>query len=170
MVHELNAVTSNQTLIQWLPRLAAVSDLLAATPAQKVQPRADGMRALIRVAYQTSVKATWRGETKTLTGRTLEEAFALENLAWSQEKERAELRLRVKGSAQLAVDELFKRLHKKIKSSSFNKTDFALALLAQSPDWTVPAYIREGLEWLEEEVTPIPVEVPTANQATKIAA
>jgi hypothetical protein len=76
----------------------------------------------------------------------------------------------VRGNAQLVLDELFALLHKKIKSSSFNKTDFALALLAQPPEWTVPAYIREGLEWLEAEVTPIPVEAPATNKPAKIAA
>ena len=35
--------------------------------------------------------------------------------------------------------------------SNYKKTDFALALLAKDPDgWTVPRYIAEGLQWLED--------------------
>jgi hypothetical protein len=46
-------------------------------------------------------------------------------------------------------------LHCRIKSSSFNKTDFALALLAEDPaGWQVPGYIATGLQWLEGEITP----------------
>jgi hypothetical protein len=46
-------------------------------------------------------------------------------------------------------------LHRRVKSSSFKKTDFALALLAQDPDtWVVPTYITDGLRWLEQEVVP----------------
>lgn len=40
-------------------------------------------------------------------------------------------------------------------AKSFSKTDFALALLAEDPsNWSVPAYIAEGLSWLETEIAP----------------
>lgn len=43
-----------------------------------------------------------------------------------------------------------RRLHNKVHSSSYKKTDFALALLAKDPNaWNVPHYIAEGLKWLE---------------------
>lgn len=55
------------------------------------------------------------------------------------------------------------RLYRKVKSSSFRKTDFALGLLAQEPSsWTVPAYISEGLQWLEDQVAP---PLPPAEEA-----
>ena len=96
-----------------------------------------------------------------MTGRTLEEAFALENLAWCQNAVQADLKLRVRGNAALDVARLAERLHTRIKGSSFNKTDFALALLAQDPHaWTVPQYVINGLQWLQEEVTPLPQPVP----------
>ena len=164
MVHAPDAVTSNQTLIQWLPGMATIADLLAATEEQRTQPRTAAGLALARVAYQTQVLVTWGGVIMAVTGRTLEEAFALENLTWCQHKDRKELKLQIRGSATLSVQEMAEKLHNKIKGSRFNKTDFALALLAQDPAaWTVPAYIAEGLCWLEREVTPpppTPVEVP----------
>ena len=85
----------------------------------------------------------------------------LENLAWCQNADQADLKLRVRGGAALNVTQLAERLHSRIKGSSFNKTDFALALLAQDPDaWTVPQYVINGLQWLQEEIKPLPQPVP----------
>jgi hypothetical protein len=61
------------------------------------------------------------------------------------------------------LQQLVERIHKRIKGTSFNKTDFALALLAQNPtDWTVPTYIVQGLRWLQDEITPLPASPPTS--------
>jgi hypothetical protein len=69
----------------------------------------------------------------------------------------------VRGSTRLDATQLAERLHNRIKGSGFNKTDFALALLAQDPStWTVPHYILDGLQWLEGEITPL-TPSPTAQ-------
>lgn len=155
MVHVAGAVTSNQTLIQWLPAMSSIADLLQATPAQCVQLRGDFGDALVRVTYQTTVNARWRDQTTPITGRTLEEAFALQNLPQCQHADCADLKLRIRGGENQTLEQLAERLHNRIKSSSFNKTDFALALLAQEPStWQVPAYIADGLRWLEQEISP----------------
>lgn len=170
MVHIDGAVTSNQTLIQWLPGHTTITELLVADDASRTQFRTADGDALVRVTYQTGVEVTWGGNTVERTGRTLEEAFALENLDWCQEADRADLKLRVRGGANLTLDQIAERLHRKIGGSSFHKTDFALALLAQDPTaWSVPRYIAEGLHWLELEVTPAPQEQPAAaEQATAV--
>lgn len=156
MAHIADAVTSNQTLIQWLPGRRSIADLLQAEPVHCTQPRANTGDALVRVTYQMLIDVEWRGETVAMAGRTLEEAFALQNLPRCQHVDCKDLKLRVRGANNLTLEELAEKLHKKIKSSSFNKTDFALALLAQDPiTWEVPAYIAEGLHWLEAEVTPL---------------
>jgi predicted ATP-dependent endonuclease of OLD family len=175
MVGFPGAETSNQTLIQWLPGRMTIADLLKATAEERTQSRTESSRALIRVTYQTPVEVTWGGEKVTLTGRTLEEAFAFENLAWSQDQQRADLNLIVRRNATLNVHQLAERLHKRITNSSFKKTDFALALLSHNPTtWTVPAYIADGLLWLRDEVTPLrlPSHTPaiTAAETTFVAA
>jgi len=150
-----NAVTSNQTLIQWLLGMTTISALLAATPDQRTQYKTNDSASNIRVAYQTEVNTTWGENTKLMIGRTLEEAFALENLEWCQDKLRSDLKLRILKNEKLTLDQLAEQLYKKIKSSGFKKTDFALALLAQDPTtWVVPSYIRGGLQWLQNEVRP----------------
>lgn len=147
------AVTSNQTLIQWLPRRRSIADLFAATPDDKIQVRAGDGTALVRVAYQCRTEVTWGEETQALAGRTLEEAFALENLVWCQAVERRDLGLRIPRAAEKDLSTLAERVHKRVKGDSFNKTDFALGLLVHEPGaWTVPAYIVEGLAWLENEI------------------
>ena len=119
-----------------------------------IQPRAESGHALVRVNYQTLVDVSWNAEEKPMAGRTLEEAFALENLIWCQDVARGELKLHIRGSADLTIEQLAERLHNRIKGSSFTKTDFALALLAQDPEsWIVPHYVTEGLQWLEGEIT-----------------
>jgi hypothetical protein len=149
------AHTSNQTLIQWLPRQSTTTALFAASPQDKTQARQEEEQALVRVAYQCPTPVTWGGETRPLAGRTLEEAFALENLAWTQDLARASLLLRIPRPADKDLSTLAERIHKRVKGAGFKKTDFALALLSQNPDdWQVPAYIAQGLQWLEAEVAP----------------
>jgi len=155
MVHAPNAVTSNQTLIQWLPRKSTIANLLAATPDERTQPKTSQCLSVIHVTYQTMTEVTWGQDVSMLGGRTLEEAFAFENLEWCQHADRAPLRLRIRGNSALTLQQLAERIHKRVKGSSFNKTDFALGLLTHKPgEWLVPAYIQSGLMWLENQVTP----------------
>ena len=165
MVHEAGALTSNQMLIKWLPGHTTIDDLLAATAEQRTQLRDEEGGALVRVAYQTPVAVAWGGVTQVRTGRTLEEAFALQNLTWTQHLDRKDLGLRIKGSNNLEIAGIAERLYCKVKSSSFRKTDFALGLLAQEPSaWAVPNYISDGLRWLEDLVAPPPPAVAEAEE------
>lgn len=149
------AATSNQTLLQWLPKCDTVAALWEATAEQKIQARTDDNDALVRVAYQCPTDVTWGGETLALAGRTLEEAFALENLEWCQDKNRKPLQLRIANADDKNLTTLAERIHKRVQAKSFSKTDFALALLAEDPSsWSVPTYIAEGLSWLETEIAP----------------
>lgn len=143
-----NAVTSNQMLAQWLPGRNRIDELLAIDAAGKTLPAdAFGLGA-IRVTYPCAVELTRNGEQLQRAGRTLEVAFAFDNLDWTQEAANADLKLRVRAPQNL--EHLARRLHEKVHSSNYKKTDFALALLAKNPNaWNVPHYIAEGLRWLE---------------------
>lgn len=142
------AVTSNQMLIQWLPGRESIDELLVIPPEDKERlPGANGLGA-VRVTYPCAVELNWNGDTANRAGRTLEAAFAFENLEWTQHYDNRDLKLRIRGPADVA--DLALRLHNKIHKDSFKKTDFALALLTKDPEaWTVPQYIAEGLQWLE---------------------
>lgn len=150
VVATLGAVTSNRTLIEWLPAKTTIVDLLGATSEERTQ---DDMS--VRIEYQSPIPLTWNGETKEVVGRTLEEAFALENFAWCQDVARKPLQLLLKGAGGLTIDQIVDKVHKRVTSSHFKKTSFALGLLQQEPKtWVVPQYIRVGLEWLEERAAP----------------
>lgn len=151
------SVTSNQMLIQWLPQRTSIQELLELTPDRKCVPKGPDRLSAVRVTYPSTVEVSWQGEKAQYAGRTLEEAFAFENLAWTQEAANQTLGLRIRGTNSVA--QIVSKLHRRIHGSGFKKTDFALALLTREPGtWAIPAYIREGLEWLEGELRPVPVQ------------
>ena len=159
-----DAETSNQMLIQWLPARQRIDELLALGPADKaIAANANGLGA-VRVTYPCTVELAWNGQIIQRAGRTLEAAFAFENLEWTQQANNRDLRLRIRNPQDAA--DLALRLHKKIHSDSFKKTDFALALLGKNPEaWTVPRYIAEGLEWLADALGVAEAEEPDEPEA-----
>lgn len=165
-----SAVTSNQTLVQWLPKLNRICDLLAANTDAKGHTPTATEPAKVRIAYQTRQPVSWKAETQDLAGRTFEDAFAYENLEWCQDLGRKTLHLRVvtkKSSPQLA--EVAENIFCRVSGSSFNKTDFALALMMMPQDkWKVPRYIADGLHWLKDQL--IVVDADAAETVPTIEA
>ncbi len=163
---ENNAYTSNQTLIQWLPKKQTVAELFAATEAEKLQQKVGDNGFKVRVTYQVPTNVTWNNATADLCGRTLEEAFGLENAAWCQNAAQRHLGLKLRVTPT-APGELASGLHKRVGGKSFDKTKFALGVLTEPPeDWNVPLYIKDGLRWLESVVRlELPVPLPEAPEA-----
>ena len=144
------AATSNQTLIKWLPGKQQIQELFEATVDQKIfAPEGSGYS--VRVAYQVRTNVQWAGQESNLCGRTLEEAFGLENAEWCQAEARKSLGLRLR-PIPASPSELAERLHRRVKGKGFDKTRFALGVLTEDPTWAVLLYIREGLVWLQNQV------------------
>lgn len=153
------AVTANQTLRQWLPGKILIEDLLTATPESKLQAPNNSSGAHVMVTYQCPVTVTWGAETAELKSRTLEEAFAYENLEWCQKKEHHDLKLRWSKAETMPLADLASKIHTRVKGQHFKKTNFALGLLASSDTtWVVPTYIQQGLDWLTQHVAIAKVE------------
>lgn len=152
-----DAITSNQTLVKWMPRKVLISDLLAASEKETIQPPTDKTPSIIYVAYQKEIEVVWGEETARVVGRTLEETFALENAEWCQDEARSYLNLRLRKKPE-TIAELVQKIHRRVNSSAFNKTSFALGLLSESLDWKVPLYIKNGIKWLEDLLAPEIVE------------
>jgi hypothetical protein len=147
-----DAVTANQTLIQWLPKMLTIGDLQNASDDEKIEAIPGTEKAMVRVAYQVSTEVAWGGTSDVICGRTLEEAFGLENAGWCQAADRQPLGLKLRGQpgnpAALAIG-----LHKRVTGTHFDKTKFALGVLTlKEEDWTVPLYIKGGLVWLADVV------------------
>jgi hypothetical protein len=150
------AVTSNQTLVRWLPGKSTIDELLAGSLTGCVQEPTSDTGARVCVTHLRAAPATWNGETVQIAGRTFEEALAFANLEWMHADEQEGLQLRIRGANKQSLVELILRVHNKVKSDSFKKTDLALSLLAEFPDtWQTPGYIKQGLEWLAEHVLPV---------------
>lgn len=149
---EPGAVTANQTLIQWLPKKLTMAELLVATEEEKIEPIVGTDHAKIRVAYQIPEHVAWQGTQASLCGRTLEVSFGLRNAAWCQDADRKPLGLRLRGEVPTPAV-LASGLHKRVIGEYFDKTKFALGVLARKQEhWTVPRYIAEGLQWLAKLV------------------
>lgn len=151
MADTSGATTSNETLKQWIPQIALVSELLAADDATKQS--LEGTAGPVRVAYQTSQVVEWQGCSAVRTARTLEEAFALENLLWIQHADRSHLGLAVAGANELGIETLHEAIFERVRN--MDKTNFALEIIALPDEkWVSPAYIVDALRWLKERIVP----------------
>ena len=114
----------------------------------------------------------WKEDKAELAGRTFEEAFAYENLTWCQDIKRKSLHLRVvTNKTSLSLDEVVQKIHDRVNGSSFNKTEFALALMMMdTAEWVVPSYISESLRWLKEQLIPDSVAPPVVATPVKTGA
>ena len=149
MTTQEGAITSNETLKQWLPKCNSIQDLLALDDAEKCLLGRDGGPSHIRVVYETLQAATWRGVSEHLAGRTFEEAFALQNLLWCQAAEQKALGLYISKANGLDLTVLHKKIYDRVKS--FDKTSFALGLIGSDINaWSAPQYIVDGLKWLSD--------------------
>ena len=163
---EEGALTSNQTLIQWLPKKQTIAELFSATAAEKLQEAEGGNGFKVRVTYQVRTNVTWNGTTASICGRTLEESFGLENAEWCQAQAQRQIGLKLRTNPATPGD-LASGLHKRVTGKSFDKTKFALGVLTKLPtSWSVPLYIKEGLRWLDSEVSlEQPAPLPAAAAA-----
>lgn len=131
-------VTSNQSLVNWLPAKETIDDLLAAKADTKVSGR-------VSVAYQIPEPG------KDHTGRSFEEAFILANapLLATVDADAFSSKRAFEEPLGVRLDSTY------IEATSYEradaiakKTDFAFDILQMNNDWSVPHYIKEGLEWL----------------------
>lgn len=169
--HTKDAVTSNQTLISWIPKKRSVEELWAVIESDKIIEISGGAGARVRVAYQAPIQVVFSDATSLLCGRTLEEAFGLENADWCQDEKNQSVGLKLK-RAPKTPEALAEALHKRVVSKTFDKTRFALEVLASGPEsaWKVPQYIAGGLIWLETEVAhEIEAEAAVVTGAAAIA-
>ena len=105
----------------------------------------------IRVAYQTIQQAKWKTSLKKIAGRTIEEAIVFENMEWSQHNDQKIIGLQFIAND---IDDLIQKIHNRIHSKSFKKTDFALNMMLMDQTlWKTPQYIDEGLKWLSGVVS-----------------
>ncbi|MEZ5710501.1 MAG: TOPRIM nucleotidyl transferase/hydrolase domain-containing protein [Blastomonas sp.] len=137
------ALTSNASLKQLLG-VNTVAALIGLTPDQK-----QNEESARYITFQQDILVSEGGTTVAMRPRTLEEAFAYQNFSLFRDGT-LDLGLTIPAT----LNDVYEAIYNHIKSSSFKKTDFAMDMLASDAEWQVPAYIIEGLQWLETRLHP----------------
>lgn len=135
------ALTSNESLKQILG-VRTVDELMRLTTHEL---QSDDKKFYI--TYQRDILVQEQATQLSMRPRTLEEALAYQNFTLLRT---GEILLGVPIAADLET--AYEAIYVRVASSNFKKTDFAMTMLASPIPWLVPAYIEEGLKWLEERL------------------
>lgn len=133
-----NARTSNSSLKKYFKK-NSISDLIAMKPEDKIDLENDRC-----VAFQKDVSVVEGQNQAVMRPRTFEEAIAYENFSLFRAGA-----LSIGASIPNVLDNAYGIIYGRVNAKKFKKTDFAMSLLATESKWIVPAYIAEGLRWLE---------------------
>jgi hypothetical protein len=151
-----NQITNNDTLKSWFPGKKSIDDLLALSLCDKEQDKPFPLR----VAFQTPIMLNG----VEILPYTFEDSLVFENKALLDGITKAKGMIKkAKGmsDAKSAFDV--------IRTGNFKKAEFALELLylPNFDEIKIPAYISEGLEWLEtimkQKLMPTPL-VPNKHE------
>lgn len=159
-------VTRNATLKTWIPEKDEIDELLGLPAYDKIKHYTDENFS-VRVAYQLPVKAvldTATGQVD-IAANTFEDALVYENIDLFKTMDGDGLIKKFKEALNQnkTLADLTKAMFDALKSG--NKAEFALELLFKEPNtFKIPAYIREGLEWLQDQVCRKEKETPDAEQ------
>jgi predicted ATP-dependent endonuclease of OLD family len=159
--------TNNPTLKEWLPRLNLVDDLLAADETAKTM-QLDTLAA-VRVAYQTEINlqsaagsdADGGPSTEKALPSTFEDSFAFTNRQFFASLQGTGLvaKFREAFKSGSTVTEESNALFNALRNGK--KAEFALDVMDADgfSKLDVPAYIWEGLAWIEERLKKKQVDV-----------
>jgi predicted ATP-dependent endonuclease of OLD family len=148
--------TGNDTIKSWFPQKENVDDLIGLSANEKKQD----MPFALRVAFQMPI---------TISGLeilpyTFEDSLIFKNKSVIDGVADAKGMIK---KAQSITDA--ESAFKTIRSSGFKKAEFALDLLylPNFDDIKVPAYISEGLQWLESVLQPRLAQSPSSENDTE---
>lgn len=144
---EKGELTSNHTLKDWIPNKSSISELISCKEEDKIES------GIVRIAYQT--------EENGVVGRSFEEAFINANLElfksfYKNEKyEEKPIKNLFSFSKTKSAETLNNKTpYELAPTSSSAKTNFTFDVMSFPEEdiekWQVPAYIDEGLKWLEK--------------------
>jgi hypothetical protein len=134
-------VTSN-ACIKFFLNKELVADLSGLSADDLVSPG-----GIFRVAFQQPVTVAGHPDTSKMHGRTFEESFVYENITLVRE---GKISIGIELPEGTAFDDEYQAVYERIRKSTFKKTKFALDVASSGADWTTPAYITDGLQWLAE--------------------
>jgi len=140
------AITSNSSLKKYFNK-KLIADLVAIQSEDKIDIEYNRC-----IAFQCDVEVADAQNHMVMRPRTFEEAIAYENFKMLRDGA-----LSIGVNIPSALDSAYGVIYKRINSNKFKKTDFAMSLLEVESAWIVPAYIAEGLRWLERRLSGAPL-------------
>lgn len=150
-------VTTNYTITDWLIGINLLDELIDLDSDKKVKKYNSENEFSIRVAYQIPIQVEYKGRMEEAIASTFEDSLIYNNFKlFCSETEKDGALHDIQKTISDCQD--FKQVHtsiyEKIRSRNFHKAEFALDLIfAKDPkEIEVPNYIKEGLEWLEEQL------------------
>jgi len=155
-------ISSNYTIAKWLVRENDLDKLLAIPSEKKEIIKETPYRYSIRVAYQNPVVIDYNGTDKEAIASTFEDCLVYTNYQLFKGISTDDTGSLVKSvSDEINAASSFEDFHKGVyeilrNGKSDQKAEFALDLIyAVDPNkLIVPAYIDEGLEWLQAYLNP----------------
>ncbi|MBE1515173.1 AAA family ATPase [Nesterenkonia halotolerans] len=146
-------ITGNPTLVDWWEHSTVIDALLDTAPDRKLL-ELDGQYS-VRFAYQTPVMvAVSSEEPEEALPSTFEDSLALSNLDFFKELEGTGLTKKIRDILNKETDatSIARSLHDALRTGS--KAALAMDILVSTRFNSLepPAYISEGLSWLEERV------------------
>lgn len=141
--------TGNDTIKSWVPEKNQLDDVLAVINKDKVKNN------LVRVAYQYEIIVNYMGRKAKAIPYTFEDALVLSNINLFKSKISSTGLIKKMADAvnkptiTKACQEMFNALNKNSK-----KAEMALEILysTEPSELEPPQYIKEGLEWLQEQL------------------
>ncbi len=142
--------SNNDTLKSWHPCESDLDRLLSLSTAGKVKSDLP-----IRVAYQKAIE--FEDKKMTVYPYTFEDSLVLENKEKfkSITKSKGLLRKMVEAAKKEDLKKCSKEAYQNINAKGVKKAEFALDVLyIEDPKtFIIPAYIKEGLDWLETQLS-----------------
>jgi predicted ATP-dependent endonuclease of OLD family len=148
-----NYETSNDTLTKWWPKEKSLDKLLALD-----SPAKNDTNYPVKVAFQTAITIQEGNSNVAVYPYTFEDSLVMQN------KEKFEkltggsglLKGMVDASKKIDVKDSAKAMYEVITKTGAKKAEFALELLFFEDPETLatPTYIKEGLDWLENQLKP----------------
>ncbi len=139
--HISQLVTSNQTLIKWLPGKKMIKELIFSKFNQN-------SKQLVNVSFQRN---TYDTKSNIKCGRSFEEAFIIDNALYIFNMKDQLESIKSNICDYKSVDDILNNSYNIYEFIDLNnkKSDFAFDLMyISSASWSVPTYIKEGLIWL----------------------
>ncbi|WP_341910959.1 AAA family ATPase [Ferrovibrio terrae] len=152
-------ISGNETIKTWAPGKEPVDELLTTDDREKVVD--NSTLSAVRVAYQTAIQVTLReGVEGPAYPYTFEDALVWSNVECFKDMDGNGLVRKFREAlAEATISEASEKMFNALRKGK--KAEFALDVIALDDfeSLTVPAYIADGLKWLEEKLQARQVEV-----------